>query len=101
VDLETPNLIYLGTPALEDGRHGTVYKTIDGGATWQDTGGSRSWLGIRSMAIDPQDSSTVYAGTECGVFKTIDGGASWAASGPAGATEIAGIVIDAHNTSII
>ena len=32
---------------------------------------------ISTLGIDPQNTSTVYAGTGNGVFKTTDGGASW------------------------
>ena len=34
---------------------------------------------IRSLAIDPGNSSTLYAGTNAGVFKSTDGGESWSA----------------------
>jgi photosystem II stability/assembly factor-like uncharacterized protein len=32
---------------------------------------------ISSLAIDPQDSSSIYAGTEIGVYHSSDGGANW------------------------
>src|SRR5579871_3356559 len=31
----------------------------------------------RTLAIDPQDPATIYAGTSGGVFKTTNSGASW------------------------
>src|SRR5262249_25879505 len=46
--------------------------------------GSSKWTSIgpfggtiQSLAIDPQNSTTLYAGTSSGVFKSIDGGLSW------------------------
>jgi photosystem II stability/assembly factor-like uncharacterized protein len=35
---------------------------------------------VYALAINPQDASTLYAGTSAGVFKSTDGGASWNAS---------------------
>jgi photosystem II stability/assembly factor-like uncharacterized protein len=36
--------------------------------------------GIRALAIDPQNTSILYAGTTDGVFKSTDAGASWSAA---------------------
>lgn len=62
---------------------GGVYKTENGGATWQ----SASWGlidgYIQSLAIDPKTPATVYAGMYTyGVYKTTDGGATWSPTGP-------------------
>ena len=32
---------------------------------------------VAALAIDPNDPSTVYAGTSYGLFKTTNGGANW------------------------
>src|SRR4030095_8693034 len=32
---------------------------------------------VEALAIDPQNPSTVYAGTATGLFKSTDGGGSW------------------------
>src|SRR5262245_23484446 len=46
--------------------------------------GSNKWTSIgpfggsiQSMAIDPQNPSTLYTGTSSGIFKSTDGGTSW------------------------
>lgn len=61
-----------------------VFKTIDGGKTWQHKvtiQGSQTGLDqmtIGSMAIDPENSNIVYVGTlGNGMYKTEDGGDSW------------------------
>jgi hypothetical protein len=47
------------------------------------------------LAIDPNNSSTVYAGGAVGLFKSTDGGASWnAASGGLTGVSPAGLAID-------
>ena len=58
---------------------------------------------IISLAIDPGNPNTIYAGTYDGrVFKSTDGGGSWSTSntGPTGDT-VAGLVIDPSNSNII
>lgn len=35
---------------------------------------------VRRLAIDPNNPTTVYAGTNRGVFKTVDGGTNWSAA---------------------
>jgi hypothetical protein len=72
-----PGTLYLGTSSLG------LWKSTDCGATWAmpDGGGSdvdagRNW----TIAIDPNDASTVYTTAgygKGGVFKSTDGGATW------------------------
>jgi photosystem II stability/assembly factor-like uncharacterized protein len=63
-----------------------VSKTTDGGKTWSfvNTGIAVGQVGIASLAIDPSDSATVFAGYACnfstscgGVYKTTDAGVQW------------------------
>ncbi|MEN9346011.1 MAG: hypothetical protein RLZZ60_1480 [Bacteroidota bacterium] len=62
-----------------------VYKTIDGGQTWQNMGLKNSEH-IGMIAVDPVQTNTVYvaaygplwsAGGDRGIYKTTDGGKSW------------------------
>ncbi|MEM7263865.1 MAG: hypothetical protein AAF488_17895, partial [Planctomycetota bacterium] len=62
-----------------------IYKTLDGGRTWQHLGLERSER-IHRILIDPKDPDTVYVAAmgrlwgenrERGVFKTTDGGKTW------------------------
>jgi photosystem II stability/assembly factor-like uncharacterized protein len=68
---------------------GVVFKSTDGGSTWNRTGLSHT---ADALAIDPQVPGTIYAGaTDCsfgrgggcsgGVFKSTDGGVSWDSTG--------------------
>jgi hypothetical protein len=53
-----------------------VYKSIDGGATWQpSSAGLPSYC--KTLAIHPREPATLYAATFQGIFKSTDGGASW------------------------
>ena len=62
-----------------------VYKSIDGGRSWQHLGLEKT-RNIHRILIDPSNPQVVYAGAigspwgehaERGVFKTTDGGKSW------------------------
>jgi len=62
-----------------------VYKTVDGGKTFQHLGLDRSYQ-IARILVDPKNPETVYVGAagrlygtnpERGVYKTTDGGKTW------------------------
>ena len=54
-----------------------VYRTTDGGSTWEPMNAGLTTLRMRSLVIDPNDPQVLYAGTRSGVFKSMDGGESW------------------------
>jgi len=75
---------------------GTLYAGSAAGGVWKQTVGSASWtpltddqdsLVVGSLALDPNNSQTIYAGTgepnrsdsldSAGVLKSTDGGAHW------------------------
>ncbi len=59
-----------------------LYKSTDSGSSWNSANtGLPANIAIRSLAISPTSSNTVYAGTDGGgVFKTTNGGTNWSAS---------------------
>jgi photosystem II stability/assembly factor-like uncharacterized protein len=66
-----PNILYVAT-------NDYIYKTRDGGQTWENLSRGLSHSRVISMAIDPLYSATVYAGTKGdAVFKSYDGGQRW------------------------
>jgi photosystem II stability/assembly factor-like uncharacterized protein len=62
-------------------RPGGIFKSTDGGGSWQATALASSERDGYAVAIDPRGADTVYAGTDLGVFKSTDGGGSWRALG--------------------
>jgi photosystem II stability/assembly factor-like uncharacterized protein len=83
------NIIYVGTgesdirSALSSGNG--VYKSTDGGRTWQHAGLSETRQ-ISRVIVDPKNPEIVYVAAlghaygpnpERGIFKSIDGGANW------------------------
>ncbi len=55
-----------------------IYKTRDGGQTWENISRGMTHSRVIALAIDPVYSATVYAGTKGdAVFKSYDGGQRW------------------------
>lgn len=51
-----------------------LYRTSDGGTSWDPVGTGLPDIPANTVAIDPQDSDRVFVGTDIGVFMSIDGG---------------------------
>jgi photosystem II stability/assembly factor-like uncharacterized protein len=55
-----------------------VYKTTDGGTTWQHLTNTTSFGSIGRIIINPADKNHVVIGTTGGIYRTTDGGVNWA-----------------------
>ena len=56
-----------------------ILKTTDGGKTWTK---SLDWTfdqqrGVEDIAINPKNSSTIFAATSVGIYRTYNGGENW------------------------
>jgi len=79
IDPRTPTTLYAATSQLFCVAfiYTGIFKSTDGGESWKSAdNGLPAGLVVNSLAIDPQTSSTVYAGGR-GVYRSIDGGGSW------------------------
>jgi photosystem II stability/assembly factor-like uncharacterized protein len=103
-NLDIPYVIYYGIPPLSGrinavaydpvnkgvyyiaGATGGVWKTTDSGKTWTPLADTWPELPVSSLAIDPTDTNTIYAGTGdfdgslghgIGIMKSMDGGQTW------------------------
>ncbi|MFL5339209.1 MAG: VPS10 domain-containing protein [Gemmataceae bacterium] len=89
LDPKDPNVVWVGSGENNSQRsvgYGDgVYKSIDGGRTWQNVGLKASEH-IAKILIDPRDSDIVYVaaqgplwgpGGDRGLYKTTDGGKTW------------------------
>jgi photosystem II stability/assembly factor-like uncharacterized protein len=75
IDPQSPWVLY-GGKDISDGEGCLgISKSVDGGGGWVDT---RSRTGcVFAIVIDPQNLSTLYAGSSSGVFKSTDAGVTW------------------------
>ncbi len=89
VDPNHPNIVWVGTGENVGGRHvgygDGVYKSTDGGASWENMGLEDSEH-ISTMIVHPEDSDVVWvsaqgplwdSGGQRGLYKTTDGGETW------------------------
>jgi photosystem II stability/assembly factor-like uncharacterized protein len=72
IDPLTPTTLFVGA-----GRDG-VFKSTNGGESWNAASNGLPEVDIRILAIDPLTPTTLYAGGfQGGVFKSTDGGENW------------------------
>ena len=104
VDPSNSNTIYIGAPV------GGVWKTTDGGSTWNPLGDEWSVIGVSGIAVDPNNSNIIYVATgdsdgndsySIGVLKSTDGGVTWADAGGINANETTEIIIDPSNSNVL
>ncbi len=95
-------LYYLGTAG------GGVWKSSNGGATWEPVFEKQDVAAIGAVAIDPTNERVVWAGTGeanprndvsygDGLYKSTDGAKSWTRVGLAGVWSISRIAVDPRN----
>ena len=48
----------------------TVYRSINGGASWLNLTANLPWAPVNSVTVDPQSATTVYVATDVGVYFT-------------------------------
>lgn len=108
MDMKNPDVLYILTGTSYSPRRGGVFKSVDGGESWQlltrriwsDGNGTTKTFG-KLIAIDPEDSSIIYAGSLTdGAFKSEDAGKTWTNLGLKG-KHVSFIVVDRRGGSNI
>ncbi|WP_340065853.1 VPS10 domain-containing protein [Ascidiimonas aurantiaca] len=93
---ENSDMIWVAVqgPLWKSGGDRGLYKSADGGKTWNKTLGDDTWTGVTDVVIDPRDPNRLYAATwqrhrtvaaymgggpGSGIYKSEDGGDTWEA----------------------
>ncbi|NQV03122.1 MAG: glycosyl hydrolase [Bacteroidia bacterium] len=91
---ENPDIIWVAAqgPLWTDGGERGLYKSIDGGKTWEKTLGDDKWVGATDLIMDPRNPDRLYAATwqrhrnvaaylgggpGSGIYRSDDGGETW------------------------
>jgi photosystem II stability/assembly factor-like uncharacterized protein len=97
------NIIY--TALYSDGTHNkTMYKSTDGGLSWNLSNSGLPNLPIISLAIAPSNPEIIFAGLYKGsVYKSTNAGGSWysSSSGMNPEEQIPGIEVDPFDSQIV
>jgi hypothetical protein len=86
VDPSNAATMFVSSNVSSGGGNTQILKTSSGGTAWSALTLPVTGYTLNSMAIDPNSTSTVYAGTGCcgttgGVFKSVNGGTDWSVLG--------------------
>jgi len=92
VDPHDSSIVYAGS--------GWVFKSTDGGATFEKIVAGLTSTTYRSLAIASDDTRTLFVGTGDGAFKTVNGGALWEPIGLDG-IEVPGILEDPQRSGTL
>jgi len=101
-----PTVYYFGAVG------GGVWKTTNGGITWNPIFDSQNVASIGAITLAPSDPNTVYVGTGepdlrsdlstgNGMYKSTDAGATWQHIGLEDSRQIARILIDPHDANTV
>lgn len=106
VDPANKAVVYIGAAS------GGVWKTVNGGASWQPVFDTQSSFSIGWVTIDPQHPNVVWVGTGernaqrsvaygDGVYKSEDGGRSWTNVGLKASEHIGRIVVSPKDSDTV
>ncbi|HEY4113729.1 MAG TPA: hypothetical protein VGM17_06655 [Rhizomicrobium sp.] len=101
-----PSTFYFGAVA------GGVWRTTDGGATWQPLTDKTPISSVGAIAIAPSNRNIIYVGTGeaaprgdmtigDGVYKSMDGGKTWANIGLKDSRQIGSVIVDPHDPNVV
>lgn len=81
IDYNNSDIIYIAT-GDDDGSDTSsagVFKSLDGGVTWNTTGlnPERTPSSMNEIYMNPDNSNILWVATNLGLFKTLDGGTTW------------------------
>src|SRR6266403_1602783 len=98
-------MFHANSKVLVAGALDGVFRSKDGGDSWERMSPENhaAIKNIESIAVDPKDPNTVYAGTWHLAWKTADGGASWQQikKGMIDDSDVFSVIVDHSNPSVV
>jgi photosystem II stability/assembly factor-like uncharacterized protein len=102
IDPTDSRIMYAGAWSVEN-NGGDVFKSNDGGKTWQAMQGIHG-KSVRAMALAPSDPKVLAVGALDGVYRSMDGGQTWDRISPAANNElknVESIAFDPRSVNVI
>jgi photosystem II stability/assembly factor-like uncharacterized protein len=102
-DPNNSKIIYVAAWSVDEQNNGDLFRSHDGGRTWQLIQGMRG-RSIRAFAISESNPKILTAGALEGVFRSFDGGDTWQQISPVGHPDIKNIesiAVDRKDPNII
>lgn len=101
-----PNLFYFGATG------GGVWKTVDGGRSWENISDGYFGGSIGSISVAPSDHNVIYVGggektvrgnvsSGHGLWKTVDGGKTWESIGLKDSRHVSRLRVDPNDHNIV
>ena len=101
-----PSIIYAGVGS------GGVWKSVNGGLSWEHVFAKQSTFAIGDVTVDPSDGDTIWVGTGeahlggnsydgTGVFKSTDAGESWRNMGLVDSARIGKVIVDPTRADVV
>jgi photosystem II stability/assembly factor-like uncharacterized protein len=103
IDPQNPDLMFVSAWSVEDQKAGDLFRSRDGGKTWQALPAMRG-KSIRALAMAVSDPKVITAGALDGVYRSTDSGEKWERISPAGHAEIKdieSIAVDPKNPNVV
>lgn len=97
-----PRVVYVTTLSDVPGRY-PVWRSDDGGATWQGASADLPDESVWIVSVDPTRPHVAYAGGYDSLFRTNDGGATWhqASGGIPNSFDFGGVAIDPVHPNVL
>jgi photosystem II stability/assembly factor-like uncharacterized protein len=121
IDPRNSNVVYVASqgPVFNSGGDRGLYKTTDGGTTWNKILDTGEWAGVSDLVMDPRNPDVLIAtvwqrarrqfayiagGPESSIHRSTDGGATWTKSQrglPSGDLGRIGLAISPVNPDVV
>jgi hypothetical protein len=79
IDDADKNRVAITFGGTSGGTPHSVFLSTTGGNGWSDISGNLPDISVNAVVFDPNNTNTIYVGTDVGVYRTIDLGVSWQA----------------------
>jgi len=102
VDPRDARVVYAAGWTLDPAAGGGIFRTSDGGRSWQSAG--LAGHAVRAVALAPSSPDTLVAGALDGVYRSRDAGASWERISPqadADLHDLDSVAVDPRRSEVI